>query len=131
MSLDAVNGALTGVPYCHQTTVNFGVGAMAINDERDVTGESPANGATVGPQSNLASLLDRFTVSISDPEAHTIGSFAETVQALHSEFAMLARHFEAVAEHSAFGERDEFGMDVIANTEPASPLDASAPGLEP
>ncbi|MBX9926856.1 MAG: hypothetical protein K2Y05_10900 [Hyphomicrobiaceae bacterium] len=104
---------------------------MAIKDVRDVTGGSPVNGATAGPQSNLANLLDRFTVSISDPEAHTIGSFAETVQALHSEFAMLARHFEAVAERSAFGERDEFGMDIIADAEPVTPLPVSAPRLEP
>lgn len=53
------------------------------------------------PSSSLATLLDRFTASLEEPEAHTIGSFAETVQALHAEFAMLARHFGAVAERAA------------------------------
>jgi len=61
--------------------------------------------------SNLADLLDRFTCSVTAPETQTIGAFAETVQALHAEFALLARHFEAVAERAITADHDEFGME--------------------
>lgn len=52
------------------------------------------------PASNLAVLLDRFTAAVSHPEAETLGSFAATVDALHGELAMLARHFGADVEAS-------------------------------
>ena len=45
----------------------------------------------LGP--NLAALLDRFTASVTDPNAHTVGDFASTVGALHGELNMLAHHF--------------------------------------
>lgn len=57
---------------------------------RSVAHESHSAAA---PISNLAALLDRFTTSVTQPQAHTVGAFADTVQALHGEFAMLARHF--------------------------------------
>ena len=56
-----------------------------------------AEAADVQPGSNLAALLDQFTASITNPGAHTVGSFAHTVQALHGELALLARHFGADA----------------------------------
>ncbi len=43
--------------------------------------------------SNLAALLDSFTASLANPDASSVGQFAGTVQALHSELAMLAGHF--------------------------------------
>lgn len=99
---------------------------MATKVTDTATGDSPVGDANVKLESNLAALLDRFTGGLADPDAHTIGSFADTVQALHAEFAMLARHFEAAAEHSAIStdpsldaayaeqltERDEFGMEI-------------------
>lgn len=48
--------------------------------------------------SNLAALLDRFTASVNDPDGQTVGDFASTVDALHGELAMLARHFEVAGE---------------------------------
>jgi hypothetical protein len=45
--------------------------------------------------SNLAALLDGFTASLANPDASSVGEFAHTVQALHSELAMLAGHFRA------------------------------------
>ena len=48
------------------------------------------------PVTNLAALLDRFTQSVTDPQAHTVGDFAGTVQAIHGELALLARQFGAV-----------------------------------
>jgi hypothetical protein len=45
----------------------------------------------LGP--NLAALLDRFTASVTNSEAHTVGDFASTVGALHGELNMLAHHF--------------------------------------
>ena len=62
----------------------------------DTEGSSPT---PAEPQSsNLAALLDRFTAAVTNPEAETIGSFAATVDALHGELAMLARHFGADVE---------------------------------
>ena len=40
--------------------------------------------------SNLAGLLDRFTRSVTGAASHTVGEFAATVEALHSELSMLA-----------------------------------------
>jgi hypothetical protein len=45
--------------------------------------------------SGLAALLDRFSASVLEPESHTVGDFATAVQSLHSELALLARHFGA------------------------------------
>ncbi|MDZ4842658.1 MAG: hypothetical protein SH859_11040 [Hyphomicrobium aestuarii] len=73
--------------------------------------------------SNLADLLDRFTGSINAPETQTIGAFAETVQALHAEFALLARHFEAVAERAITADHDEFGME-----HPVAPIQSDDAG---
>lgn len=53
------------------------------------------------PASNLAALLDRFTAGINNPDAETVGSFAATVEALHGELVMLARHFGAGADSEA------------------------------
>jgi hypothetical protein len=43
--------------------------------------------------SPLAALLDRFTESLANPDTTTVGDFATSVQALHGEFALLARQF--------------------------------------
>ena len=59
----------------------------------DAEGSLPAPAGP--PASNLAALLDRFTAAVTHPEAETIGSFAATVDALHSELVMLAHHFGA------------------------------------
>ncbi len=80
----------------------------------------PKIGAGPTPQSNLATLLDNFTDSIADPEAHTIGAFAQTVQALHAELAVLARHFEAVADRAAVIETSAVDVDIIAGTKPST-----------
>ncbi len=45
------------------------------------------------PVSNLAALLDRFTHAITHPEDETVGNFAQTVEQLHGELALLAGHF--------------------------------------
>lgn len=60
--------------------------------EVDVQSHEP-----VSPPSNLANLLDRFTSAVTNPEAETVGGFAATIDALHAELAMLARHFGADA----------------------------------
>jgi hypothetical protein len=55
----------------------------------------PLRSADGGASSNLAALLDRFTCAISNPEDETVGGFAQTVEQLHGELAMLAGHFRA------------------------------------
>lgn len=84
-----------------------------------------ATDKVTAPGSNLAALLDRFSAAVETPEENTIGAFAETVQAIHAEFALLARHFEAIAEHTATTERDEFGLEPGIAAEPRPELDAS------
>ena len=69
--------------------------APQVISPRGVDQQVPASGETLAV-SNLAALLDRFTQSVTDPGAHTVGEFAGTVQALHGELAMLARQFGAV-----------------------------------
>ena len=71
--------------------------AAPVTTALDITESQPT-----APVSNLAALLDQFTANITNPGAHTIGSFAETVQALHSEMTLLARHFASVAQHTEF-----------------------------
>lgn len=66
-------------------------------DHVAATQQTPAVIAQPAPISNLASLLDQFTQSVTMPHAHTVGHFAQTVGALHGELAMLARHFGAEA----------------------------------
>jgi hypothetical protein len=62
----------------------------------DTSAEAELLPALAGSNSsNLAALLDRFTDSVTAPQAHTVGDFSETIQALHGELAMLARHFGA------------------------------------
>ncbi|MEQ1697519.1 MAG: hypothetical protein ABL901_16925 [Hyphomicrobiaceae bacterium] len=63
--------------------------------EHDFASLERASGIPVDPPlgANLAALLDRFTASVSNPEAHTVGDFASTVGALHGELSMLAHHF--------------------------------------
>lgn len=59
------------------------------------------------PVSNLAALLDRFTSAITNPDAESVGGFAQTVKALHGELAMLAGHFGVDAGSDA-GELIDF-----------------------
>jgi hypothetical protein len=68
------------------------------------------------PASNLAALLDQFTASVTNPDGHTVGAFAHTVQALHSELALLARHFGAEALAT-----DDFGFDVADDESSIAP----------
>ena len=56
-------------------------------------GHAPAVRDEQPLSTNLAALLDRFTASVTNPEAHTVGDFASTVGALHGELNMLAHHF--------------------------------------
>ena len=64
------------------------------------------------PITNLAALLDSFTQSVTDPGRHTVGDFAQTVGALHGEFAMLARHFGAETASSQEIDFDDIFPDV-------------------
>ncbi len=75
----------------------------------EISAATAAEPGVVAPASNLAALLDQFTASVTEPEAHTIGSFSETVQALHAELAMLAHHFESVAGRTA----EAIDIDVV------------------
>jgi hypothetical protein len=66
--------------------------------EHDYSSETrppEVTGRLAGAPSPLAALLDRFTATVTDPEAHTVGDLAETVQALRGELAILAGHFGA------------------------------------
>jgi hypothetical protein len=74
--------------------------------------------------SPLAALLDRFTESLANPETATVGDFAGSVQALHSEFALLARHFR----HDGPSEVELIDFDVIF---PEHGETASAATLDP
>ena len=69
----------------------------ACVEPRGRDGQAPV-ASTAHPGSNLAALLDRFTGAITNPANETIGNFAGTVDALHRELAMLARHFGAEVE---------------------------------
>jgi hypothetical protein len=87
------------------------------------------------PVSHLAALLDQFTANITDPEAHTLGSFAHTIQALHSELAMLARNFGGEApsvdgQELEFFDFDDVSDDVTSTSEPIEPGIAAAEELE-
>lgn len=76
--------------------------------------------AQLQPTTNLAALLDRFTQSVTEPDAHTVGDFAATLGALHGELAMLARHFGAGSDASMDAAFDDiFPMEAtIAAVEP-------------
>jgi hypothetical protein len=87
------------------------------------------------PVSHLAALLDQFTANITNPEAHTLGSFAHTIQALHSELAMLARNFGGEApsvdgQELEFFDFDDVSDDVTTTSEPIEPGIAAAEELE-
>ena len=87
------------------------------------------------PVSNLAALLDQFTANITNPQAHTVGSFAHTIQALHSELSMLARTFGAEAQTVdgqglEFVDFDDTPEDGGAPSEPVEPGIAAAEELE-
>lgn len=75
-----------------------GVNTSELVRPSDTDGALVPATAADRPQSNLATLLDRFTAAVTTPESETIGSFAATVDALHGELAMLARHFGADVE---------------------------------
>ena len=80
-------------------TVEHGIQTSSDLDFQSASAEQlpVAIAGEPAPISNLAALLDRFTQSVTAPQSHTVGDFAGTVQALHSELAMLARHFGAEA----------------------------------
>lgn len=87
------------------------------------------------PVSQLAALLDQFTANITDPDAHTVGSFAHTIQALHSELAMLARNFTDEApsldgQDLEFFDFDDISDDLTSTSEPIEPGIAAAEELE-
>jgi hypothetical protein len=75
--------------------------------------------------SNLAALLDSFTASLANPDASSVGEFAGTVQALHSELAMLAGHFRAN------GDIQEQAIDFDDIFPVNAALEAQVPHLDP
>jgi hypothetical protein len=75
--------------------------------------------------SNLAALLDSFTASLANPDASSVGEFAGTVQALHSELAMLAGHFRANGEI----QEQAVDFDILFPINAAA--EAQAPVLDP
>jgi hypothetical protein len=82
-----------------QAASNLGEPASA-----EVSAPSPA-----APAGGLATLLDRFTASLDNPQTHSVGEFAQTVQALHSELAFLA----GTARASRGSQTDEIDFDAI------------------
>jgi hypothetical protein len=97
-------------------------------------GSCPAQTQAVAPaKSNLAALLDQFTATISNPQSHTVGTFAQTVEALHGELTMLARHFGAEAyssEDVGFDLHDGENYTVGTDEQPIEPGIAAAEELE-
>jgi hypothetical protein len=85
------------------------------------TEQEPALPASGG----LATLLDRFTASVLDPDAYTVGDFAGTVQSLHGELAMLARHFGVNGALSADGfDGEAFDFDDL-DADAVTPFDVA------
>lgn len=75
--------------------------------------------------SNLAALLDSFTASLANPDASSVGEFAGTVQALHSELALLAGHFRANGEL----QEQHFDFDILFPVNAAT--EVQPPVLDP
>lgn len=77
---------------------------------------------------DLAALLDRFTRSVTDPEAYTVGEFASVVGALQGELGMLAQHFSIRARDHAL---DEIDFDDIfpGDSVPLAELDPAYHGV--
>ena len=99
----------------------FDVGSTILPEAPLETPLADAESTGTGPVSNLAALLDQFTANITNPDAHTVGSFAETIEALHSELALLARHFGAghaalSGAHEAAHCDDHMFADAFADT---------------
>lgn len=103
------------MPLASHAAAGFDLQTLAGSDAaHQVNGELEA-------VSNLAALLDSFTASLANPDASSVGEFAGTVQALHSELAMLAGHFRANGEleDNAVDFDDVFPVNVVqAGAEP-------------
>lgn len=82
---------------------------------------------TKRPGADLAALLDRFTGAITNPQTETIGSFAGTVDELHRELLMLARHFGADAE--AAPASDALDFDEIFPEQPIAAIEPPQTGI--
>lgn len=110
-------------------TVEHGIQTSSDLDFQSASAEQlpVAIAGEPAPISNLAALLDRFTQSVTKPESHTVGNFAEAVQALHGELAMLARHFGAEAYAPAEQiDFDDIFAEVSASSADEIPLE---PGI--
>lgn len=92
------------------------------SDGNDLEGQAASELEAV---SNLAALLDSFTASLANPDASSIGEFAGTVQALHSELAMLAGHFRANGEL----QEQPVDFDILFPVNAAA--EVQAPALDP
>ena len=109
-----------------------GIPALQLpeRETRPLTNDVPAPQELPAlPSSNLAALLDRFTAGISNPETETVGSFAATVEALHGELVMLARHFGAGLDAGA--DAEHIDLDDIFPDTPSNEIafDRHDPGI--